>query len=515
MYRFTFTSVLFLLLALSCSPIERQPVVLVEDETASHQLWSVLVQENPLPDGITLSTSGDSSIDTSKSQRVIAHLRIFHQKATDSVENPLADSLLLESTYYVPVVPFWDPRNNVALNRAEELPMLPVEEVMLPQKALSVDGLRIDSPEYPLVEKSFLELTWIESAGATTAAPAVVQAKDSLSRWFTRLSNRTEYTDISSPTSSSDSPELVWIGGVGDMMLQRGVQELLIRNGKAGMHTVFQDTLPVLQQQDLLIGNLEGAVTRHSEPVPKSYNFRFLPQVVPWLREAGFDYLSITNNHCYDYGSLGFLDTLHYFEEYGLLTSGAGRSPQEAYTPVEISIKGIDITVLSAAAYPQEKNGFDGRSQAQVTDSRPGIIFSGPRVLEVLRRTSSPDSIDIMVAHGGEEWHSSPSKEQQQFYRAGIDAGADLVFAHHPHVLQGMEAYKGGLIAYSLGNFIFPGMYEMPYAEESMILSAGFYGGRLLYLQPYPVNINHRLISLAPPNSPILPRFLELTRQLN
>jgi len=515
MYRFTLIPVLFLLLVLSCSPIERQPVVLIEDETVSHQLWSSLVHQNPLPDGIALSTTGGSSIDNSESQQVIAHLRIFHQKATDSENLPSAESLLLKSTYYVPVVPFWDPRNNIELNRAAELPLFPIEEVKLPQKALSVDGLRIDSPEYPFVEKSFLELKWIESTGASTAAPAIWQAKDSLSRWFTRLSKLTEYTDISSPTTSSGSPELVWIGGVGDMMLQRGVQELLIHKGIAGMHTVFQDTLPVLQQQDLLIGNLEGAVTRHGEPVPKSYNFRFLPQVLPWLREAGFDYLSITNNHCYDFGSRGFLDTLHYLEEYGLLTSGAGRTPQEAYTPVEISIKGTDITVLSAAAYPQEKNGFDGRSQAQVTDSRPGIIFSGPRVLETLRRISSPDSIDIMVAHGGEEWHSSPSEEQQQFYRAGIDAGADIVFAHHPHVLQGMEAYKGGLIAYSLGNFIFPGMYEMLHAEESMILSAGFYDGQLLYLQPYPVDINHRFISLAPPNSPILPRFLKLTRQLN
>jgi poly-gamma-glutamate synthesis protein (capsule biosynthesis protein) len=299
------------------------------------------------------------------------------------------------------------------------------------------------------------------------------------------------------------------------MMLQRGVQDILIRNGAEGLHTIFQDTLPILRQQDLLIGNLEGTVTRHSVAIPKSYNFRFSPLVLPWLREAGFDYLSITNNHSYDYGSKGFLDTLHHLKESGLHTSGAGKTPQEAYPPTELSIKGSTISILSTAAYPQEKNGFDGRSQAQVTDDRPGIIFSGPRVLETLRSTSSPDNIDIMVAHGGEEWHSSPSEEQRQFYRAGIDAGADIVFAHHPHVLQGMEAYRGGLIAYSLGNFIFPGMYEMPYAEESLILSAGFYGGRLLYLQPYPVNINHRQVSLDRPNGPILPRFLELTRRLH
>ncbi|MDZ7793995.1 MAG: CapA family protein [Spirochaetia bacterium] len=481
------------------------------------------MQENPLPDGITLINithinGSDSKAEPSSgnnghdSLEVVAHIRISHHTAQAPVEPPSANSLLLKEEYYVPVVPLWNPRNNIELSQAKELPLLPVDEVSLPQKALAVNGLRIDSPEYPLIARTFMELTWIRNADpelkTASEAPAVLQAKESLRRWFDRISELTA-------SAASGAGHIVWIGAVGDMMLQRGVQDVLIRNGTEGLHTIFQDTLPILQQQDLLIGNLEGAVTRHSVATPKSYNFRFSPQVLPWLREAGFDYLSITNNHSYDYGSKGFLDTLHHLRESGLHTSGAGKTPQEAYTPTELSIKGTTISILSAAAYPQEKNGFDGRSQAQVTDDRPGTIFSGPRVLETLRRTSSPDNIDIMVAHGGEEWHSSPSEEQRQFYRAGIDAGADIVFAHHPHVLQGMEAYRGGLIAYSLGNFIFPGMYEIPYAEESLILSAGFYGGRLLYLLPYPVNINHRVISLDQPGGPILPRFLELTRRLH
>ncbi|MFO7730473.1 MAG: CapA family protein [Spirochaetia bacterium] len=492
------------------SPIEARPAVVIEGETVSHDLWTSLVQENPLPDGITLI---NGNIDGYDSLHIIAHIQISHYSALSSKELPSADSLLLDKTYYVPVVPIWDKRNDVELAQAEELPLLPVDEVSLPQKAVAVDGLRVGSPDYPLMAKTFLEINWIrnvdpeaDSASETPSkSPAVLQAKESFRRWFDKISE----------PADSGAPEIVWIGAVGDMMLQRGVQEILIRNGTEGLHTIFQDTLPILQQQDLLIGNLEGTVTHHSVAIPKSYNFRFSPQVLPRLKEAGFDYLSITNNHSYDYGSRGFLDTLHHLKEAGLYTSGAGKTPEEAYTPTQLSIKGSTISILSAAAYPQEKNGFDGRSQAQVTDERPGTIFSGPRVLETLRQTSSPENIDILVAHGGEEWHSSPSEEQRQFYRAGIDAGADIVFAHHPHVLQGMEAYRGGLIAYSLGNFIFPGMYEMPYAEESLILSAGFYDSRLLYLHPYPVNINHRVVSLDQPNGPILPRFLELTRRLH
>lgn len=496
---------------LSSSLAKPQPAVLVNVDAAADSLWISTIAAYPLPDGIVpiLPSEAAERADI----KIVATLELIHQAVRSAAaEQPSQlpeDALLLDSIYYVPTAPIWDPRNSIEPHEIENAELTPVEKLKLPDKALAVGGRRIDSSDYPLVERMILILDWHTAPPADDEQPEINAAADLLRTWFENL--QAVYT----PVRAVESPRLSWIGGVGDIMVQRGVEDMLIGTGKRGLNRVFQGTLPVLQQQNLLIGNLEGAVTRRGVPTPKSYNFRFSPEVLPALQQAGFNYLSITNNHCYDYGTTGFLDTLSHLSEHGILTSGAGENPQQAYSPAKMRINDTDVAILSVGAYPQERNGFNGRTQAQVSENRPGIIFSGPQVLAAVRQFSSEDGIDVVVAHGGEEWKSSPSAEQKEFYRDCIEAGADLVFAHHPHVLQGMEAYQGGLIAYSLGNFIFPGMYVMPYAEESLILSTGFYGSRLLYVVPYPVRIDNRVIDLDTSSGPILPRFLELTEQLN
>jgi hypothetical protein len=504
-----FSTVLWTLLSSSLS--KPQPTIVVKVDTRTDSLWNSTIARYPLPEGIVSGLPSEAA--EAGDVKIIASVELIHQTAGSmAVEGHLQlpeDALLLDSNYYVPSAPIWDPRNSIEANEIANVEIIPVDKLTLPDKALAVGGLRIDSPDYPLVEQKILILNWHTDLPPNGEQPEIDAAVDLLRTWYKNL--QSEYELV----RDAKAPRLSWIGGVGDIMVQRGVQDMLIGNGNRGLNRVFQRTLPILQQQDLLIGNLEGAVTRRGVPTPKSYNFRFSPDVLPALQQAGFNYLSITNNHCYDYGTTGFLDTLKHLREHGIPTSGAGETPQQAHRPAKMRINGTEVAILSVGAYPQEKNGFNGRTQAQVTDNRPGIIFSGPQTLETVRQFSSKNGVDVVVAHGGEEWHDSPSAEQQEFYRACIEAGADIVFAHHPHVLQGMEAYKGGLIAYSLGNFIFPGMYVMPRAEESLILSTGFYGSRMLYVVPYPVRIDNRVVDLEDESGAILARFLELTQQLN
>ncbi len=483
-------------------------MVRLEIDPAALSGWEALTAEHPLPAELAVLPAAESASEPVEpaSTKLIATIGLLHSEATERTTETShrtdKNTLLLEQRFFVPSAPMWDPRNDIEMSTAEEMGLIPLGDLSLPYKALSVDGLHIDSADYPFVEQTVLSLKWEAPQDGGAAAAA-------LRSWYEGL--QSEYR---SPGEIEPVP-IAWIGGVGDIMVQRGVQRLLVGNGQQGLQTVFQGTLPVMQRQDLLIGNLEGAVTNRGTPTPKSYNFRFDPEVLPALKTAGFDYFSITNNHCYDYGSIGFTDTLTHLDAHGLLTSGAGRTPKEAYSPSRMTIHGTDVTVLSVGAYPQERNGFDGRSQAQVTEKRPGIVFSGQKFLETVTDTSSEAGIDIVVAHGGQEWHSQPTLEQLRFYRACIEAGADLVLGHHPHVLQGMEAYRGGLIAYSLGNFIFPGMYVMPNAEQSLILSTGYYGSRLVYIEPHPVKINNRVIDLDAPDGPVLTRFLMLTEQLH
>ncbi len=497
---FSFLLIAFLL-AISCKSEPPTPAVYLNVDDEYKKNWNEIIQTCPFPADIeivsNLNETEKSPIDDS-SLDIRAEIS-FATKGPLEHSAPYypEPSVLIEKRYYVPATPIWDPRHNINMKLLSKISLVPLDELSLPNKALTVDGRSVGSDDYPLISKTFIQLSYSDSK-----LPA-------LEKWFDGL------TSYFPQAHSFERPKVVTIGAVGDIMVQRGVQDILIRNEEDGLHTIFQNTLPVLQSQDLLIGNLEGAVTYRGTAIPKSFNFRFSPEVLPWLKQAGFDYLSITNNHCYDFGAQGFTDTLKHLQENGLLTSGAGTSPEQAYAPVQVTLKDTKISILSVGAYPQEKNGFNGRQQAHVQEDRPGIIFSGPRVLETIRNNTVPENIDIIVAHGGQEWQAVPSKEQKEFYRSCIDAGAEIVFAHHPHVLQGMEAYNNGVIAYSLGNFIFPGMYVMPHAEESMILSAGFVQGRLVYLTPYPVRINNRVVALDGPDGPILQRFMQLTQQLN
>ncbi len=490
--------------------------------------WEQLRSAYPLPDNVDLEPAGTTPIPD-------ARLEIL-QCSGDTLPEPFDGPRVIELDWIpvIPAVPLWDPRIDVDRETAEDLPRLfgtrlpGPREAHSQMKGVSVDGMYPSDPGYPLAERTCLVFQWSASENsssgsdtkssaasdtrsdtASAAASGPGEAAGALGAWLD------EVEAAHAPGKNNGQITIRWIAGVGDLMVQRGIQDILIAQGESGLDRIFHDTLPVLREQDFLMGNLEGAVTRRGTPTPKSYNFRFSPAVLPPLKSAGFDYFSITNNHCYDYGTIGFTDTLDHLAEHGVATSGAGRTLSEAFTPYETEIAGCPLKVFSIGAYPREKNGFDGRNQAAVTATRPGIVFSGPRALETIRGFAGPGSIDVIMAHGGEEWTNTPTEEQRAFYRACIDAGADLVIGHHPHVLQGMEYYGKGLIAYSAGNFLFPGMYVMPHAEESVILSIGFIDDRPVYVRPHPVRIDNREISLEKPAGEILDRLLRLTKQLN
>jgi poly-gamma-glutamate synthesis protein (capsule biosynthesis protein) len=296
------------------------------------------------------------------------------------------------------------------------------------------------------------------------------------------------------------------------MMVGRGVDDLLLQ-GEGGLETVFNDTLEILRRQDILAGNLEGAVTDRGRRLEKSYTFRFKPEVLSPLRLAGFDYFSLTNNHCYDFGEVGFTDTLVHLNEAGIATSGAGVNLTEALEPWKARVEELDIAFFSLGAYPPERNGFDGSKTAAAGEHKPGILWAdGPAVAEIGNRISH-DDFTVILVHGGREWTTEPTEYQKKLYRELVVSGADLILGSHPHVLQGVEILQGRLIAYSLGNFIFPGMDETRYGEESMILSVGVHNGEIRYVEFYPVAIDNRTVSLDK-SGIILNRFLSRTREL-
>ena len=297
------------------------------------------------------------------------------------------------------------------------------------------------------------------------------------------------------PAEIKEKQELVTIAGVGDIMVARGVQEILI-NDKDGLNKVFNDTLSLLQGADFTIGNLEGVVTESWKNATKTYTFKFKKEVLPKLKEAGFDYLMQTNNHCYDYGENGFKDTLAALKEYNIPSSGIGYNDEEAKKFYRTKIKGLPVSVISCGAFPVERSGFNGEKTATATKERAGILWKNDELFEQIKKEKKAGNFVIVNVHGGEEYHFSPTKKQREFYEKLCDNGADVVFGSHPHVLQPTEWHGNSLIVFSLGNFIFNGMEGMKGGTDSEIVKIGVLDGRIAYVEQYPASIKNNGVAL-------------------
>lgn len=189
---------------------------------------------------------------------------------------------------------------------------------------------------------------------------------------------------------------------------------------------------PWFGEADITMLNLENAITERGYKVPKEFNFRMPPKYLQVLKDGGVDIVNLANNHVWDYGQVGVRDTIAYLDEAGIYHVGAGATEEEAGKPVIIEIKGKSIGFL-------------------------GYYFMEGNVAEDVSALKKTADVVIVNFHWGTERSNYPESYQVDLAHRAIDAGADLVIGHHPHVLQGIERYKDGIIAYSLGNFIFGG----------------------------------------------------------
>lgn len=478
----------FILLITACS--NKPEIILLQVNVEIKYNWEEFLKKHPLPDNFQLVLDNPE-------KRSIPVLKFFY--STDTISPDIKNVILLNKNYLVPAIEYWNPLTDISIDEVSNYPLIPLGKIELPLKGLSIGGLYPGDTGYPAVEKNLLSLTFPDNYIDKN------KSIEKLLLWFNNLK-------LLYDQSNQTLEKINWIAGVGDMMVQRGVETILM-NHNDGINYIFGNTLKILRSQDLLLGNLEGSITYFTTKTPKSYNFKFNPKVLPILKEVGFDYFSLTNNHIFDYGETGFEDTLEHLKGANFPFSGAGLTRTEASEYVEITANNNTIRILSLGAYPQENNGWNGRTMAQVSETRPGILFDGDLALEAVKNMASSSSFDILMIHGGVEWTSVPTESQRNLYRTYLDAGADIILGSHPHVLQGMEEWEGKLIAYSLGNFIFPGMGSMKFAEESMILSVGIYNNKIKYIKPIPVNIDNQRISIDK-SGIILERFKNLSKKL-
>lgn len=314
-------------------------------------------------------------------------------------------------------------------SRAATLGVIPWDGPYLRAKALRVDGRAPGEDGYPLVlRRAVLLREGLDAEAASRVAAALREGR---------------------PPEQAR----VTLAAVGDVMLGRTIGRDMERHGTG---YPYAHVAPVLQRADLAFGNLEVALTDGGAPAQKDYVFRAPPSYAASLAAAGFDVLALANNHALDYGVAGITDGAAALRASGILPVGAGMNEAEARQPVVAEARGLRVAFLACVAVPDDSGSGYGRAQMEAGPNRPGVYWCDPeKVAQDVRAARTAADVVVLSMHAGFEYTESPNQLQRAVARAAVDAGAALVLGGHPHVLQGVEYYRDGVIIYSLGNFIF------------------------------------------------------------
>jgi poly-gamma-glutamate synthesis protein (capsule biosynthesis protein) len=247
----------------------------------------------------------------------------------------------------------------------------------------------------------------------------------------------------------------VTLMAVGDIMLARTIGELILTQG---IEAPFEFTAAKLNNADIALGNLECAISERGEPENKTYTFRAPIEAGEALSFAGFDLLTLANNHVMDFGKGAFLDTLDNLQANQIAVVGAGIDNTSARQPVIIEANGLRLAFLAYLDIPRWN--YDYLTWV-ATPTEPGIAWGylSDIQADVSAATQIADVV-IVLLHYGIEGASEPSYQQIQSAHLAIDSGAKLVIGSHTHLLQSIEKYKDGLIVYNLGNFVFDEFVE-------------------------------------------------------
>ncbi len=239
----------------------------------------------------------------------------------------------------------------------------------------------------------------------------------------------------------------------------------------------FARVRDVTTRADLFVVNLECPFTGTSDVLAKNFTFKARPQLVEALLVGGVDLVSLANNHSMDFQAAGLFDTLATLDLHGLGHFGAGRDLSAAREPVLVSKNGVRFAFLGYF-FLGERN-IEPR-EVIATDTSPGVAghFNDLSALKTMvaadvRAAKANADHVVVFFHWGREGQSTPEPYQVDLGHFAVDQGTSVVVGSHPHVLQGIEWYRGAPIAYSLGNFVFGGNWN-PKDKRTALLNVRF-----------------------------------------
>ncbi len=240
---------------------------------------------------------------------------------------------------------------------------------------------------------------------------------------------------------------------VGDVMLGRLVNEVL---KKEPSWYPWGDTLPIFQQVDLRICNLECVISDWGTPwstTPKMFHFRSDGKNVNVLKEAKIDIVSLANNHVLDFEYKALFSMLKTLDQSKIKHAGAGSNFREASASAVTEVDGKRIGLIAFT---------DNEPEWEATENRPGVFYvpvnlhdeRADILFEIIKNIRKTVDLLIVSAHWGPNWGYYPPSEHVVFGKSLIDAGADIVFGHSSHVVRGIETYRERPLLYSAGDFV-------------------------------------------------------------
>lgn len=346
-----------------------------------------------------------------------------------------------------------------------------------------------------------------DSVGDAGGGGASKEAKDN---------NNVEYTksslDVLAPErldelglDAADGEKVILFAG--DVMPwdDRGGQMRTFSEGS--VEYPYRGTAPMVQKADFAVGDLESpiAVRRGKRKKFIRFPYKMPPVVLDGVRGAGFDLVSLANNHIADYGTGAMLETIEHLEasKTNYIGLGANRDAAERIHVAQIGDAKVAFiacvspeTYLSNLKVANEPGAFGKRlkrmqDHVEARDDRAGsVLASVETVVRLVKQANELADLVVVYPHWGIRYHHSPSERQVEIAHAAIDAGADLIVGHHIHTWQPIEVYGGAIIAYGLGNFAFDSGNKK--AADSIVVRAVLNGKRFDRVEIHPLATNNR-----------------------
>ena len=271
---------------------------------------------------------------------------------------------------------------------------------------------------------------------------------------------------------STDNARIMFAG---DLMLDRGVRKEIEKHSP---DFLFSDLKKILDHSDLTIANFESTACDTSlRPIRKQFKFRTNPDWLSAIYNAGIHYVTIANNHSFDFGHEGFRQTIVNLQGHHITPIGFCNDSTSVCKPELIHVKGNNIAVFASSLVSQKNKYICTESVSKLTEQI--ITF----------KKNNPDWLVFVNLHWGIEMNLKPTQEQVDQAHALILAGADAVIGHHSHVVQSIEIFKGKYIFYSTGNFIFDNNYQP--ANQGIIPAFSLSKGKIVSVKIIPFTITH------------------------